>query len=71
MIKVVSDKYENKTSTAILILDKIYFTAKQNHCWYKEVHYLTLKGTVNLDEVILVCTWGHMLSIHEAKLTKL
>ena len=56
MIKVVSDKYENKTSTAILILDKIYFTAKQNHCWYKEVHYLTLKGTVNLDEVILVCT---------------
>lgn len=56
MRKVISGKYQNKTSIAILISGKMYFMAKPNHYQYKRDHYIMFKGTVNLDGIILVGT---------------
>lgn len=52
MRKVISGKYQQKASVAILILDK---TNKQTKSyWYKEDHSIMLNGTLNLEGIILI-----------------
>lgn len=51
--KVMSGKYQKKTSIAILISDELYFMVKKTQ---QENHYIMLKRPVNLEGMILVRT---------------
>lgn len=52
--KVMSGKYQKKTSIAILISDELYFMVKKKT--QQENHYIMLKRPVNLEGMILVRT---------------